>query len=412
MEDSNIKNKSGLVKNASKDFIFSVLALVIYNGVLQLLIYPEIEHRVGEDAFGTVLYLISAVSIMGAGFGTAASYSRMMAKKNREEKNGDYNVFLLIIAAISVPVTLGSLYLAKVASIGLFIPVLVLMIVTVFRYYADVQYRMTIRFKEYFLFFASTSVGYVLGLALYPVTGSWVFVLLLGELFGIVFTVITGKIFRAPFFELSGCFKENMISAWYISFSNLLAALILHSDRILLRILVGEGKEVTIFYTASLVGKIVAMLTTPLNGIVISYLTNYKIEMNKKRFAAIGVACMGLTVIGAAACCVGSMIFVKWRYPDIYAAASSYFFLANLGQLLYFISGSLMVVLLAFTEEKLQFIINLVYGIAFVIIVIPATYMFGIVGIAYGLVIVNTVRFITVILLGVIKLGKNRIRHE
>ena len=97
MEESNVKKGPGLVKKASKDFIFSVLALVIYNGVLQLLIYPEIEHRVGEDAFGTVLYLISAVSIMGAGFGTAASYSRMMAKKNREEKNGDYNVFLLII---------------------------------------------------------------------------------------------------------------------------------------------------------------------------------------------------------------------------------------------------------------------------------------------------------------------------
>ena len=411
MEDSNIKNKSGLVKKASKDFIFSVLALVIYNGVLQLLIYPEIEIRIGEGAFGTVLYLISAVSIMGAGFGTAASYSRMMAKKNREEKNGDYNVFLLIIAAISVPVTLGSLHLAKVASLGLFIPVLVLMIVTVFRYYADVQYRMTIRFKEYFLFFASTSVGYVLGLVLYPVTGSWVFVLFLGEIFGIVFTVITGNIFRAPFFELSGCFKENMISAWYISFSNLLAALILHSDRILLRIIVGD-RVVTIFYTASIVGKIVAMITTPLNGIVISYLTNYKIEMNKKRFAAVGAACMGLTVIGAAACCFVSMIFVKWRYPNVYAEASNYFFLANLGQLLYFISGSLMVVLLAFTEEKLQFIINLVYGIAFVIIVIPATYMFGIVGIAYGLVAVNAVRFITVILLGVGKLGKNQIRHE
>ena len=164
MEDSNIKNKSGLVKKASKDFIFSVLALVIYNGVLQLLINPELSKRMGADAFGTVLYLISVVSIMGAGFGTGASYSRMMAKKNREETNGDYNVFLLTIAAISVPVTFISLHVAKVVSAGLFLPVLVLMIVTVCRYYADVQYRMTIRFKEYFLFFLSTSMGYVLGL--------------------------------------------------------------------------------------------------------------------------------------------------------------------------------------------------------------------------------------------------------
>ena len=186
-----------------------------------------------------------------------------------------------------------------------------------------------------------------------------------------------------------------------------MAALILHSDRILLRLFAEEERAVTIFYTASLVGKIVAMITTPLNGIVISYLTNYKIEMNKKRFAGIGALFMGLTVIGAAACCVVSMIFVKWRYPDIYEEASEFFFLANLGQLMYFISGSLMVILLAFTEEKLQLGINLVYGISFAVIVIPVTYMWGITGIAYGLVAVNTIRFVTVIILGIGKLRKN-----
>ena len=86
---------------------------------------------------------------------------------------------------------------------------------------------------------------------------------------------------------------------------------------------------------------------------------------------------------------------------------SGFFFLANLGQLMYFISGSLMVILLAFTEEKLQLVINVIYGIAFAVIVIPATYFGGIVGISYGLVAVNAVRFILVIMLGVRRLGKN-----
>ena len=94
-------------------------------------------------------------------------------------------------------------------------------------------------------------------------------------------------------------------------------------------------------------------------------------------------------------------------YPDIYEEASGFFFLANLGQLMYFISGSLMVILLAFTEEKLQLVINVIYGIAFAVIVIPATYFGGIVGISYGLVAVNAVRFILVIMLGVRRLGKN-----
>ncbi|SFU61052.1 lipopolysaccharide biosynthesis protein [Butyrivibrio sp. M55] len=408
MEDSNKKNKSGLVKKASKDFIFSVLALVIYNGVLQLLVYSKIEKSIGRSGFDTVLYLISIISVMGAGFGTAASYSRMMAKKDREETNGDYNVFLLMIAVLSIPVTFGAIYLAEGISLKLFVPVLVLMIVTVFRYYSDVQYRMNIRFKEYFFFFLSVSVGYVLGLMLYPVTKNWVLVMFLGEIFGIIFTVATGKIFRAPFFNLSGAFKENMKSAWYIAMGNVLANLILNSDRILLKHFAESG-QVTDFYTASLIGKIVAMLTTPLNGVVISYLTNYKIKMNKKIFATIGSAFLALTFLGALVCSGFSMIYVKLFFtPDVYDGASKFFFLANLGQLLYFISGSLMVVLLAFTEEKLQFIINLIYGIVFVTIVIPVTYKWGMVGFAYGLVAVNIVRFVTVIILGVVKLGKKK----
>ena len=407
MEDNVIKKESGLLKKASKDFIFSVLALVIYNGALQILIYPGIQRKMGKVAFDTVLFLISIVSVMGAGFGTAASYSRMMAKKIREEKNGDYNIFLLIIAAISVPVTLLALHVAKEGVGRLFIPVLALMIVTVFRYYADVQYRITIRFKEYFFFFTSVAVGYMLGLLLYPVTKNWVIVLLMGEVLGILFTIATGHIFRPPFFERSKFFGENMKAVWEISFGNLVGALILNSDRILLLPFGGEG-QVTVYYVASLVGKIVAMITTPLNGIVISYLTNYKIEMNKKRFATIGVALMGLTVVGAAVCCGVSMFFVKILYPNVYAEAGRYFFLGNLGQMLYFISGSLMVVLLAFTEEKLQFVINLIYGITFLIIVVPVTYLYRIDGFSYGLVVVNALRFITVILVGIKSLRKRK----
>ncbi|MBO4456797.1 MAG: hypothetical protein J5802_03690 [Butyrivibrio sp.] len=407
MEDNAVKKDSGLLKKASKDFVFSILALVIYNGVLSLLVNPRLNAQMGKAAMGIVLFFTSVVSTMSMGFGTAASYSRMMAKKDREEKNGDYNIFLLMICAIAVPVTLISISTAKVAdgvsdvkSAGFFVAFFVLTIATVFRYYADVQYRMTIRFKDYFIFFSFTSLGYVLGLLLYPVTKSWILVFLLGELFGIGFTVASGNIFRAPFFEKSKFFKENIKSAWYISGSNLVGALILNSDRLLLTPFAGPVKT-TVYYTASLMGKVVAMITTPLNGIVISYLINYKVKMDKKRFGIIGVAFLGATVIGAVACCVASMIFVRLFYPLVYDEASKYFFVANLGQMLYFISGSLMVVLLAFTKEKLQFVINLIYGIIFAVVLVPVTYLWGLGGYAYGLVVVNAVRFIIVILIGI-----------
>ena len=396
-----MSNSSGkkLALNASRDFLFSVCALLIYNGVLQLVIYPGLNDRMGAEAFGTVLYLISVVSVMGAGFGTAGSYSRMVAKKDRTEANGDYNLFFLVVSLISIVVTFVSLFVLKELKAAAFIQLLVLMIVTVLRYYADVEYRMNIRFGDYFFFFLATSVGYLLGLFLYPSLGGWVYVLLLGETFGIIYTVIRGKIFRPPFFQLSDSYRENFTSAFIISASNLISALILNSDRILLRLVVG-AREVTVFYTASLIGKIVAMLTTPLNGIIISYFTNYKFKVTKKIFAMAGAGLVLASAILAFVCSGVSYIFVKLMYPEVFPEAKEFFFLANLGQILFFLSGSLMVVVLSFTKEKLQLVINVVYVISFAAVVIPLSFMFGLAGMAYGLVIVNFLRLIVTVIFG------------
>ena len=402
----NLKNKS-LIKSAGSDFILSVLALCIYNGVLQLVIYPGLETRVGAEAFGTVLYLISAVSIMGAGFGTAASYSRMVAKKERSEANGDYNFFLLLISVLSVPVTLAALIAAYGFSGVDYLEALfvwLLMVVTVARYYADVEYRMNIRFKDYLFFFLFVAIGYVIGLLIYPYTGSWVITILLGEAFGIVYTVIRGSIFRAPFFARSEAFKENLRSLFYISASNLLGALILHSDRILIRLMIG-AREVTVFYAASLIGKIVALLTTPLNGVIISYLTNYDIKLNRKRFGLLSIAALLLCVLGAFICSGVSIIFVKVMYPDIFEEARSFFYLANLGQMLYFVSGSLMVVILSFTREKMQIFISAVYAALFCLFAIPLAYLWGLWGFAIGVILANLSRCFIVAAIGLKKLG-------
>lgn len=407
-------NKKSLALKASKDFIFSVLALVIYNGVLQLVVYPVINSRVGETAFGTVLFLISAVSIMGAAFGTSASYSRMVAKKTRTHTNGDYNIFLLVISGLSVVVTAVVLLIVKELTFALYIQVLALMIVTVFRYYSDVEYRMNIKFVNYFIFFTCVSLGYLIGLGALEIGHrasivsdslytNWVLVIFLGELLGILFTAFFGTLFKRPFFTKSADFAVNFKSAWTISGSNIIPVVILHSDRILLRVF-ASAADVTVFYTASVIGKIVALLTTPLNGIIISYFTNYKIKMTKKLFTLISIGALILAVVGSAACSLVSYFYVKILYPNVLTEASRFFFIANFGQILYFVSGSLMVMLLSFTKEKAQLHISIIYGVLFVLIVVPCTIFFGISGYGIALAVVNLIRLIATTIYGVKKL--------
>lgn len=388
-----------IAKSASRDFIYSVLALMVYNGVLQLVIYPYLNSHMGAEAFGTVLYLISVISVMGASFGSGASYGRMVAKAQRTQTNGDYNIFLWIIAGISVAVSLVTLVVLHEFQIGLYLQLLVLMVISVFRYYSDVQYRMTIRFKEYFIFYTAIAAGNLLGIALYPISKSWSLTVFLGEFLAVLYTFFSGTIFRKPYFEKSQDFKESMHAVWVLSSANLVSALILNSDRLLIRTLIG-AQEVTTFYTATLIGKIVAMLTTPLNGIIISYLTNYKMKFTKKIFAGVCGAMLAVSILASGACTFISWYFVKIMYANVFEAAKPYFLLANAGQIFYFISGSLMVVVLNFTKEKYQLYINICYLIVFAVIVIPSILLFGLNGIAWGLLITNIARFVIVMIVG------------
>lgn len=95
-----------------------------------------------------------------------------------------------------------------------------------------------------------------------------------------------------------------------------------------------------------------------------------------------------------------SHVFVRIMYPAVYASAKELFLIANAGQVFYFISGSLMVVVLRFTDEKYQLMINIAYAVLFALIVVPSVYFGGLWGIAYGLLAVNVLRYLLVTAVG------------
>lgn len=65
-----------------------------------------------------------------------------------------------------------------------------------------------------------------------------------------------------------------MRSLMLLSGTELIAAVILNADRLILQAISG-GVAVTIFYAATLVGKMVSLVSVPLNGVVIGHLAKY-----------------------------------------------------------------------------------------------------------------------------------------
>lgn len=394
-----------LLKKLGGDFILSVSAVVIFNGVIQFLLNPYLTEQLGAEKFGTVIYLISLISVVGA-FGTAANYSRMVVTAKRGCTNGDYNRYFLIVAGIVLAVSAVGLVALKSFEPMYFIGYAALMFMTILRYYGDVEYRLSCNFKGYFVFYLLIAVGYIVGILLFRFTGSWVVTMLIGEALAILFVGIKGKIFKPPFLKKSVNYRENTRSVWTLVPANLVQTVILNADRILVMFFVGSY-DVTVFYVATLIGKIVALVTVPLEGLVISYLNKYEDKISYKLFLMFTGGAVALAALMIGASTVASHILIPFMYPeDVYQAASQYFIVANAGQVLFFISTVLITFVLKISGENSQLVMNLIYIATFAAVVIPCIAVWGLWGLAWSVAGVNLLRVVSVSVYGLIKLKK------
>ena len=178
-----------------------------------------------------------------------------------------------------------------------------------------------------------------------------------------------------------------------------------YTDRILLSLLVSDTAS-NYFYVASLVGKMTSLLSTPLNGVITGHLSHYKGTVTKKMYAAIAAALLGLAVVITAVSVAGSHVFVWMMYRDKYETVKDLFLLANAGQVFFFLSNTMMVVVLRIASERYQLIMGVIYDLLFLTIVLPAIWFYGIWGAAWGLFAVNAAKFILISLLGFWALGR------
>ncbi|MCD7827507.1 MAG: hypothetical protein LUG85_03090 [Clostridiales bacterium] len=389
------------------DLAFSIAGLLLMNGMLQLLINPMLNNWLGETEFGNYQSIFAVVSIMGTTFGVAANYSRMVRSREHADTNGDYNIFLTAVAVLSVAVAAVTLIGYKSFSVTHFILLSILTILTVLRYYGDVNYRMSMNYKGFFLYYVLITVGYCVGLLAFKyISSQWMLTIIVGELAAVIFVAINGSIFKGKnLLKPSENFKGNIKSVSILSGTNIISAVAQNADKIILRLAQG-GEAVTTFYVSTLLGKVISLLTTPLNSVLISYLTKYEGKITKKIFSVFALALLGVGAVAWIGCFVASIIFVKIFYPDVYDTARQYFLLANLGQIFYFISNSLMTVLLRMATEKYQMMINIVYAVIYAAAVIPLTLSFGLWGITIGLLIANGSKFLIVSAVGFFKADK------
>lgn len=395
-----------LGKSILKDSMWSIAGIVLMNAVAQFLIYPLWDRQLGSDAYGNILYLLSLMNIVAVSLGTALNYARM-CNKGSEVKNRSYLLILgggAVIFGAAAILCRGFLSL-NLGTAGLFA---LLIGFTMWRFYADVEFRLSLNYKGYFLYYLLISIGYGAGALLFLKTGEWVLALLFGELLGVAFVLWKGKVLRpdglptkAEFFDVGG-----VVAALFGS--NLISNLIFNGDRLILKFFIG-GTAVTTYYLASLIGKTAALVTTPLNSVLIGYLMRYEGGLKKRTVSLLAGGSVAVSLIGMLGCFVASIILLPILYPAAeYEAAKPFLWLGNLAQIVYFVGNMLNTTLLRFGKKQDQLYVNVLYGVAFVVLCVPATYLWKLWGFCIAYLVTTLVRLTFALVLLFVRNGKPR----
>ncbi len=390
-------------KKIFSNTIYTILGALVLNGVLQLVVYPGLNREMGSAGYGTVLYIMAFVNILGPSIGQAMNNSRLVLRRDYEVSNGDYNTMLLLLSGVGI---IGTLLISRNSIDGISGAILtgVLLLLTVFRYYGDVEYRLSLNYQRYFIYYTLCGIGYAVGYLLYRITGNWYVIFLTGEAAALTFVAVTGSIFK-QFTKHSSFFSKVYSKGAVLVLSYFITNLTLNVDRLYLQNTLGS-EAVSQYYVVSLIGKTLVLFIAPINTIMISYLTKGNTRIGRRDFLKFSGAGVLVSAVFFVFCQIGTPIFIRLFYPDLYESTGSLITVVNLTQILAMLSAYLFILVLTFTNEKWQLGLQSFHLLMVLILIFVMTPKAGIVGFSYGVLIANTIRIALVLILGLWKSGK------
>lgn len=384
---------------------YTIAGALVLNGVLQLLVYPKLNAQMGTEGYGRVLYVMAFVNILGPSIGQALNNSRLVTRRDYDVRNGDYTAILFLYSMIGIAVSLPMAG-KSIAGTGGMVLAALLILATVFRYYGDVEYRLSLNYRNYFIYYALCGIGYAAGYALYRITGVWYLIFLTGEAASLLFVTLTGSIFHA-FFRRSDCFRIALKRGSILILSYFLTNLTLNIDRIFLQNFLGS-EAVSIYYVVSLIGKTLVLFIAPVNTIIISYLTREKQKMDRRHFLLFSGAGLAAGAVFFLLCEIGTPLFIRIFYPSMRGQISGGLVaVVNLTQILAMLSAYLFIIVLTFTAEKWQLILQTVHLGILLLLIFLMTPGGGLTGFSIAVLIANTLRVAVVLLLGIIESGRH-----
>jgi len=386
-------------KKIVTDVILNIAASAIPIFVLQFIILPVIASMIDSGSYGRMLTIVSLINLSAASMGNILNNSRLISFKKYEESEleGDFNILLLVLTIINVIIVIfGVWYYEKAFNLVNIILVLSASILLLLNGYGVVEFRIKLNYKNILFNEICLVIGYLLGSVLFIITGYWQLIYLCGFAFSFIYIKKKTTIFTEEFHKTE-LFNKTAKQTLFLLVSGLLLNAAVYIDRLLLYPLLG-GTAVSIFYTATILGKTVSLAIQPASGVLLSYFAQMK-KLNNKYFVLFCGTSFGIGIIGYIIVILISRPVLSFLYPQFVNEALEYIYIATLAIMINIVCGVVNPAVLKFCSSKWQLAINLSYLFIYVGSTVILMNFYGLMGFCIGILIANSIKLLLMLII-------------
>ncbi|THF80870.1 hypothetical protein E6C55_10155 [Cohnella fermenti] len=379
------------------DSILNIIASSVPILFLQFIVLPIVGRQLGEQDYGLAVTIISLSTLFSLPFGSVLNNIRLLLNDEYQinKSIGDFNILLAASIIInSILMVVGTIYYEEHFSILNIIFVALFSCLNIIREYLIVSFRIIINYKAILINNLILAIGYLVGLVMFIVTGYWQLIFIFGASFSLLYIINKNNLINEKF-AMTHLFKGTLYKSIILFFSVFMKTIITYADKLLLFPLIGPA-AVSYYYSATIVGKFISMVTTPISGVLLSYLTKME-RIRTRDFVAIItittiVATFGYFIVILISEPILTLLYPKWADRSL-----ELIYITTATALIGVISSIIQPFQLRFNDIKWQFIINLVNVLLYVICTILFYREYGLIGFCWAMLISSIVKLLMMI---------------
>jgi len=233
-----------------------------------------------------------------------------------------------------------------------------------------------------------------LGTFLFSLMGYWQFIFIFGYGFSVLYIIKNSTLLIEPVVR-TDLFNSTTFKSIILLGSSLLINVLNYADKLLIFPLLGPA-AVTIYYTSTIIGKIMSMAITPINGVILSYIARLE-KFNHKTFGSILLLTGIVGIIGYVFTIWISPIVLRFLYPDWANESLKYIYITTATAIVGVISSVIQPFILKFNHINWQLVINGSNVIVYMVCVFILYQFYGLMGFCIGIFISSVYQLILMI---------------